>query len=127
MLLKPCQPFGNQANNLIRFHHTDVQVGHQGKSSTPLASTTIQHQRAGLGDGHSATSHNSIAVVKLVTAPQPAEELRARILRYIAGERRPEFTDIRILRSPADFHPSMPRFVPAYLSDFWSRQPLSAG
>jgi 8-oxo-dGTP pyrophosphatase MutT (NUDIX family) len=67
-----------------------------------------------------------LAMLKLVTAPQPAEELRARILHYIAGEKRPEFTDIRILRSCADFHPAMPRFVPAYLRDFWSRQPLSA-
>jgi 8-oxo-dGTP pyrophosphatase MutT (NUDIX family) len=64
-----------------------------------------------------------LAMLKLVTAPQPAGDLRARILRYIAGEKRPEFTDIRILRSPADFQPSMPRFVPAYLSDFWSQQP----
>jgi 8-oxo-dGTP pyrophosphatase MutT (NUDIX family) len=68
-----------------------------------------------------------LAMLKLVTAPQPAEQLRARILGYIAGEKRPEFTDIRILRSPADFHPSMPRFVPAYVSDLWSRWPLSAG
>ena len=68
-----------------------------------------------------------LAMLKRVTAPYPAEELRERILRYIAGEKRPEFTDIRILRSPADFHPSMPRFVPAYLSDFWSRRPLTAG
>jgi 8-oxo-dGTP pyrophosphatase MutT (NUDIX family) len=67
-----------------------------------------------------------LGVLKLVTAPQPAEELRARILHYIGGEKRPEFTDIRILRSCADFHPSMPRFVPAYLRDFWSRHPLSA-
>ena len=68
-----------------------------------------------------------LGMLKLVTAPQPAEELRALPLRYIAGEKRPEFTDIRIVRTPADFHPSMPRFVPAYLSDFWSRQPMSAG
>jgi 8-oxo-dGTP pyrophosphatase MutT (NUDIX family) len=68
-----------------------------------------------------------LAMLKLVTAPQPAEELRARILRYIADEKCPEFIDIRILRSPADFHPCMPRFVPAYLSEFWSRQALSGG
>jgi hypothetical protein len=66
-------------------------------------------------------------MLKLVTAPQPADDLRARIRRYIAGEKRPEFIDIHILRSPADFHPSMPRFVPAYLREFWSRQSLSAG
>jgi len=68
-----------------------------------------------------------LAVLKRVTAAQPAEELRGRILRYIAGEKRPEFTDMRIVRSPADFRPSMPRFVRAYLSDFWSQKPFSAG
>ncbi len=67
-----------------------------------------------------------LALLKVVTAPQTAEELRACILQYIAGEKRPEFADIRILRSAADFRPAMPRFVRAYLSDFWSRQRLSA-
>lgn len=66
-----------------------------------------------------------LALLKLVTAPQTAEELHGRILHYIAGEKRPELTDIRIVRSAADFHPAMPRFVQAYLRDFWSRPPLS--
>jgi len=68
-----------------------------------------------------------LAMLKRVTAAQPTEQLRAQILRYIDGEKHPEFADIRILRSPADFHPRMPRFVRAYLSDFWSQRPFSAG
>lgn len=68
-----------------------------------------------------------LAMLKCVTAPQPADALRARILRYIGGEKQPEFTDIRIVRSAADFDPAMPRFVTAYLSDFWSRPQLPDG
>lgn len=67
-----------------------------------------------------------LAMLKLVTVPQPAAELRTRILRYLAGDKRPEFTDIRILRSAADFDPAMPRFVTAYLNHFWSRLSSSA-
>jgi hypothetical protein len=66
VLLEPRQPFGNQANNLIRFHHTDVQIGHQGKSATPLASATVQHQSACLGDGYRTPTYHTIAVVELL-------------------------------------------------------------
>jgi 8-oxo-dGTP pyrophosphatase MutT (NUDIX family) len=61
-----------------------------------------------------------LALLKRLTAPMNAVELRARIMRYLAGEHRPEFTDIRLIRSPADFLPVMPPFVTAYLRDFWS-------
>ncbi len=61
-----------------------------------------------------------IALLKRVTAVQNAEELRARITRHLTSERQPEFTDIRFVRSPADFVAAMPPFVTAYLRDFWS-------
>jgi 8-oxo-dGTP pyrophosphatase MutT (NUDIX family) len=61
-----------------------------------------------------------LALLKEVTAPVGAEELRAHILHFLAGERRPELSDIRIVRSPADFGPTMPRFVTAFLAHFWS-------
>ncbi len=61
-----------------------------------------------------------LALVKRLMSPQSAEALCARIMAYIAGEQRPEFTGIRILRSQADFDPGMPRFVTAYLRHFWS-------
>jgi hypothetical protein len=41
--------------------------------------------------------------------------LRRRILDYLAREAAPELADIRIVRSPRDFDPMMPRFVTAFL------------
>jgi len=61
-----------------------------------------------------------LALLKRVIAAENADALRARIMRHIASERRPEFTDIRLVRSPADFVAAMPPFVTAYLRDFWS-------
>jgi 8-oxo-dGTP pyrophosphatase MutT (NUDIX family) len=61
-----------------------------------------------------------IGLLKTLTARQSAEELRGRIMRHIEGEQRPELVDIRILRSPADFDPAMPRFVTAFLTHCWS-------
>jgi len=60
-----------------------------------------------------------MALLKRMTAPQSAEELRARIMRYNAHEARAEFTDIRIVRSRTDLDPRMPRFVTAFLEHVW--------
>ncbi len=61
-----------------------------------------------------------LALLKRVRSPQHADELRARIMGHVAGEGRPEFIDIRIVRSPRDFVPAMPRFVTAFLTHIWS-------
>lgn len=57
-----------------------------------------------------------LGLMKRLEARQNADELRARIMRHIAGDRHPEFADIRIVRGPADFDPTMPRFVTAFLA-----------
>jgi 8-oxo-dGTP pyrophosphatase MutT (NUDIX family) len=59
------------------------------------------------------------ALLKRLTARQNAEELRARIMRHIASEERPELVDIRILRGPADFNERMPLFVTRFLQAMW--------
>jgi 8-oxo-dGTP pyrophosphatase MutT (NUDIX family) len=59
------------------------------------------------------------ALMKPLIARQNAHELRARILRHLANEAEPEFTDIRIVRGPADVDPAMPRFLVAYLENIW--------
>lgn len=61
-----------------------------------------------------------LALLKRVTSQSNAGELRAHIMRHLAREQRPEFVDIRIVRSPADFEPAMPRFVTAFLTYLWS-------
>jgi 8-oxo-dGTP pyrophosphatase MutT (NUDIX family) len=61
-----------------------------------------------------------IAFVKLVAARENADALRARVLRHLAREQRPEFVDVRMVRSPADLEPAMPLFVTIFLTRFWS-------
>lgn len=62
-----------------------------------------------------------IVQIRTVHSRQPAERLRERMLAYLAGEEQPELSDIRIVRSSADFDPAMPRFVTAFLEAFFTR------
>ncbi len=62
-----------------------------------------------------------VALLKRLTARQNAEELRARIMRHIGGEERPELVDIHILRGPDDFNGRMPPFVTLFLQSMWQR------
>lgn len=62
-----------------------------------------------------------VALLKRLTARQNAQELRARIMRHIGGEQRPELIDIHILRGPADLNRRMPDFVTLYLEAMWRR------
>jgi 8-oxo-dGTP pyrophosphatase MutT (NUDIX family) len=57
-----------------------------------------------------------IANIKVLHSHEGADALRARILACLAQERQPELADIRIVHSPADFEPAMPRFVTAFLA-----------
>jgi 8-oxo-dGTP pyrophosphatase MutT (NUDIX family) len=70
---------------------------------------------------HAVVDGSRVALMKCIDVPYPAEEVRERMLRHLAGERQPELSDIRIVRSVADFGPNMPGFVTAYLSRMWSR------
>jgi 8-oxo-dGTP pyrophosphatase MutT (NUDIX family) len=70
---------------------------------------------------HTVFGGATIAHMKLLHARQTAAELRERILANLAREREPELSDIRIVRSPADFDAMMPAFVPAFLRHIWSR------
>ena len=60
-----------------------------------------------------------LAMMKRLTAAENAERLRSRILRYLAGEPQPEFSDIRIVRGRDDLDPAMPPFLIAYFEQFW--------
>jgi hypothetical protein len=61
-----------------------------------------------------------LALMKSLAARESAEELCARIMGHLASEAQPEFSDVRFLRSPADFDSAMPRFLTAYLAGIWS-------
>jgi 8-oxo-dGTP pyrophosphatase MutT (NUDIX family) len=69
---------------------------------------------------HAVVDGPRVAVMKPVTVALAAVEARTRMLRHLAGEREPELSDIRIVRSAADLDPAMPRFVTAYLTHMWA-------
>jgi 8-oxo-dGTP pyrophosphatase MutT (NUDIX family) len=71
-------------------------------------------------DWHAVVDVPRVAVMKPVTVPFPAAEVRARMLRHLASEPDPELSDIRIVRSAADFDPAMPPFITAYLQTMWT-------
>ena len=56
-----------------------------------------------------------IALMKVLQAREPADVLRARILRHLTSDQEPELADIHIVRSSADFTTAMPEFVTAFL------------
>jgi hypothetical protein len=60
-----------------------------------------------------------IANIKVLHSRDSADVLRGRILDYLARERQPELSDIRIVRGPGDFDSAMPAFVTAFLTHFW--------
>jgi 8-oxo-dGTP pyrophosphatase MutT (NUDIX family) len=59
--------------------------------------------------------------MKVMRSCATATELRERALAHLASEERPELSDIRIVRGPADLDPAMPPFVVSFLRHAWSR------
>jgi 8-oxo-dGTP pyrophosphatase MutT (NUDIX family) len=72
---------------------------------------------------HAVLTGPRIALMKILRAREPAEALRARIVRFLAREAEPELADMRILRGPGDLDPMMPEFVPAFLHRMWADNP----
>ncbi len=60
-----------------------------------------------------------LGLLRQLTSRQGADELRARIMRYLASQAEPELSDIRIVRGPGDLDSRMPGFVVAYLEKVW--------
>jgi hypothetical protein len=69
---------------------------------------------------HAVLAQPHVALLQRAQARERADALRARILDFVAAQKRPELADIRIVRGPADFDPNMPAFVRAYLSNRWA-------
>jgi pyridoxine kinase len=57
-----------------------------------------------------------IAQIKVLRARESAKVLHARILAFLAREKAPELSDIRIVYGAGDFDPAMSRFVTAFLA-----------
>jgi 8-oxo-dGTP pyrophosphatase MutT (NUDIX family) len=60
-----------------------------------------------------------IAHMKVLRAPEPAAQLRARIVDHLAGDPEPELSDIMVVREPADLDARVPPFVTAFLLHVW--------
>ena len=67
-----------------------------------------------------------IGQIKVLRARESAKALHARILRFLAREKKPELADIRVVYGPGDFDQAMPRFVTAFLASRFATQPLRA-
>lgn len=65
---------------------------------------------------HAVPAGARLALMKVLDADAPAVELQRRMREHIARDPNPELSDIRIVRGPADFDPSMPPFVTAFLA-----------
>jgi len=61
-----------------------------------------------------------VVAIKVLRSPWNAEELRARIREWLARENQPELSDIRIVRGRGDFDAAMPRFVTAFLAQWFA-------
>jgi hypothetical protein len=70
---------------------------------------------------HAVLAGRRIALMKTLRARDNADELRARIVACLARQPKPELSDVRIVRGPADFDPMMPDFVKAFLTHAWAR------
>jgi hypothetical protein len=60
-----------------------------------------------------------VAQIKLLRVQATAAALRARILAHLAREPEPELADVRLVGNPADFDPTMPPYVTAFLRHVW--------
>jgi 8-oxo-dGTP pyrophosphatase MutT (NUDIX family) len=63
---------------------------------------------------------NFIALIKSFTSAEKAQDLRARVVRYLASGAHPELSDIRIVRGRGDLTAQIPRFVVTFLESVWS-------
>jgi 8-oxo-dGTP pyrophosphatase MutT (NUDIX family) len=71
---------------------------------------------------HAVLAGARLAMLKMVRAPVPAAQLRARILDHLAAEAQAELADIRIVRGPADLDPMMPAFIVDFLAHVWGQE-----
>jgi 8-oxo-dGTP pyrophosphatase MutT (NUDIX family) len=94
----------------------DVSVRRELKEETGLDAATLTPE-----PGWTAVVDGAlIALVKVFRAQEPAEALRSRALAHIARERQPELCDIRIMHAQTDFGPAMPRFVTAFVAQYFA-------
>jgi hypothetical protein len=81
----------------------------------------VRRPSANISPGYApgTSGRGTVALMKRITAPTKAVELRSSIMRHLASNSCPEFSDIRIVRGRADLDQRMTPFVVAYLEQVW--------
>jgi|SRR6185437_4606518 8-oxo-dGTP pyrophosphatase MutT (NUDIX family) len=68
---------------------------------------------------HAVFSGQHIAMIKRLRALESAENIRGRVLAFLARQKQPELSDIHLLYGSADLTPAVPLYVRAYLEHVW--------
>ena len=68
-------------------------------------------------DWTTVESGQVVACFRLLVSPLGASQLRERIETFLRSETSPELSEVKLVRSAADFDPAMPAFVAAFLEN----------
>ena len=66
---------------------------------------------------HCVIAKPAVAIVQLLELKQSAAAVKRAILKTIAQEELPEFSDVHLIRNAADITATMPRYVAAYIRE----------
>jgi 8-oxo-dGTP pyrophosphatase MutT (NUDIX family) len=69
---------------------------------------------------------NFIALIKRFVSAENAQELRARVMRYLASDKHSELSDIRMVGSRDDLTGQIPAFVAGFLESVWREAACAA-
>ncbi|MGC1355037.1 MAG: NUDIX hydrolase [Xanthobacteraceae bacterium] len=67
----------------------------------------------------SVREQNFVALIKRFSSAENAQELRERVMRYLASGAHPELSDIRMASGNGDLTAQVPAFVAAFLESVW--------
>ncbi len=62
---------------------------------------------------------NFVALIKRFSSAENAQELRERVMHYLASGAHPELSDIRMASGNGDLTAQVPAFVAAFLESVW--------
>jgi 8-oxo-dGTP pyrophosphatase MutT (NUDIX family) len=77
-------------------------------------------------DWHVVFSGHHIALIKRLRSQESAEQLRSRVLAFLARDEQPEFSDMRFVHGPGDLTSKIPPYVRAFLEQVWHDRSVRA-
>ena len=93
----------------------DANVWRELREETGLTAADLDAEHG----WHTVLAGQRLAHIKVLQAREDADTLRAKILGVLAQQNQPELSDIRVVRSPADFDPMVQDFIIAFLTEAW--------